>query len=53
MNEIVLNMPIPPGIMASLKHKLPLNALKKIVITGYRFGAEEAKLHGILDNVCS
>ena len=44
-------MPIPPGILATLKYKLPHNALKKIIITGDRFGAEEAKNHGILDHI--
>ena len=31
MNEIVLNMPIPPGILATLKHKIPNQYVKKIV----------------------
>lgn len=51
MNEINLNMPIPPGIMATLKYKLPSHSLKKIVITGVRFDASEAKSLGVVDEI--
>ena len=30
MNEIVLNMPIPPGILSTLKNKLPNKHIKKL-----------------------
>ena len=37
MNEIILNMPIPAGIMATLKRKLNPLAVRDIVVTGFKF----------------
>lgn len=53
MNEILMNMPIPSGIFSVLKHKIPNNKLKNLVLSGYRFDVKEAQQNQILDKICS
>ena len=51
--EVDLKVAIPPGMMALLKLKIDHPALRDLLFTGKRIGADEALRLGIVDEACS
>ncbi|KAI8144431.1 ClpP/crotonase-like domain-containing protein [Fennellomyces sp. T-0311] len=52
MNEIDIGAPLTPGMTALLRYKTTPKTLRKLVLQGYRFNAEEALEHDLVDVIC-
>ncbi|GAA5927075.1 hypothetical protein JCM3775_002440 [Rhodotorula graminis] len=51
MNEVHFGAPIPAGMAAVLHARLPEPTLRKVLLTGHRYTAQEALKEGLVDEV--
>ena len=49
MPEVDMRLPLHPGMSAILAARIPAQTLHEVVVTGKRFGGEEAAARGIVD----
>src|SRR5262249_60447714 len=49
LNEVDIGLPLHPGMVALVKHRLPAGVLRDVVLTGARIGGAEACQRGIVD----
>ena len=49
LNEVDIGLPLHPGMVALVKHRLPARVLRDVVLTGARIGGAEACQRGIVD----
>jgi enoyl-CoA hydratase/carnithine racemase len=50
MPEIDMKIPLHPGMVAILQARLPAHTAHEVITTGRRFGGEDARMHGIVDD---
>lgn len=51
MNELDFGAPLPIGMAAVLKQRLPPPTLRKVMLTAHRFTATEASEGGFVDEI--
>ena len=49
LNEVDIGLPLHPGMIALVKHRLGQTTLRDVVLTGARIGGTEARERGIAD----
>ncbi len=49
LNEVDIGLPLHPGMVALVKHRLAGGVLRDVVLTGARIGGAEACQRGIVD----
>lgn len=49
LNEVDIGLPLHPGMVALVKHRLAASVLRDVVLTGARIGGAEACRRGIVD----
>ena len=53
VSEVDVGVPVPPAMMGILRGKLPANTARDALLTGRRYGADEAIAAGIVDGKAS
>ena len=53
MPEVDMKAPLHPGMVAILQARLPVQALHEVIVTGKRWGGEEAARRGIVEEAVS
>ncbi|MFK8023107.1 MAG: enoyl-CoA hydratase-related protein [Ilumatobacter sp.] len=51
VNEVLLKLPLAPGMQAILEHRLPAQTFRKAILTAHRFDGPSALQAGIVDEV--
>ncbi len=51
VNEVLLKLPLTPGMQAILQRRLPAQTFRKAILSAHRFGADEALAGGIVDEI--
>ena len=51
-NEVDIGASLTPGMTSLLRYKTTPKTLRKLILQGHRFGAEEALEHNLVDAIC-